>query len=225
VGEDHNGRLVRETLSGGGIDLTGLFVDPGGTARSINFMYPDGWRKNFYDGKGHMSLQPDLPNWARTLLPLAKDLGLIIACDIQDISSIDDPYRQDFIQYADILFFSSVNYDDPTPLIDSVLAIRPDQVIVVGMGAAGCALRTKNGIRFFPAVDLPDPVIDTNGAGDELAVGFLSSYVLDRFSLADAVCRGQITARHTCTQRASSSNLITLKLLDHYFSELSPSSD
>lgn len=60
VGEDHNGILVRETLSSDGIDLTGLFIDPEGTARSINFVYPDGRRKNFYDGKSHMTLQPDL---------------------------------------------------------------------------------------------------------------------------------------------------------------------
>jgi sugar/nucleoside kinase (ribokinase family) len=159
------------------------------------------------------------------LLPLAKDLDLTISCDIQDIVSLDDPYRQDFIQYADILFFLAVNYDDPAPLFERFLAIRPEQIILVGLGAAGCALGTKAGIRFFPAVDLPDPVIDTYGAGDGLAIGFLSSYVLDNFSLADAVCRGQITARHTCIQRASSSNLITPELLDYYFSDLSSCSD
>ncbi len=61
------------------------------------------------------------------------------------------------------------------------------------------------------------PVIDTNGAGDALAVGFLSSYVLDGYSLEDSIRRGQIAARYTCTQKASSANLITRDSLDRYF--------
>ncbi len=60
VCEDYNGNQVGEALAGDGIDLTGLFIDPEGTAHSINFVYPDGRRKNFYDGKSHMTLQPDL---------------------------------------------------------------------------------------------------------------------------------------------------------------------
>jgi sugar/nucleoside kinase (ribokinase family) len=129
VGADHNGHFVRQAFAHDGIDTTALFIDPTGTSRSINLMYRDGRRKNFYDGKGHMHLQPDLdackavlsrsrlahfhiPNWARHLLPTARDLGLTIACDIQDVVSPDDPYRQDFIRYADVLLFSAVNLID-----------------------------------------------------------------------------------------------------------------
>ena len=61
------------------------------------------------------------------------------------------------------------------------------------------------------------PVIDTNGAGDGLAAGFLSGYVLDNYPLKDAILRGQITARFTCTRKASSSDLITLEQLETYF--------
>lgn len=234
VGDDHSGRFIREEFARDGIDTTALFVDPAGTSRSINFMYRDGRRKNFYDGKGHMRLQPDLemcravlagarlahfniPNWARHLLPLAKELGLTIACDIQDIVSIDDGYRQDFIKYADILFCSAANYPDPTPLIETFLALKPEQVIVVGRGAEGCALGTRAGIQFFQAVQMAAPVIDTNGAGDGLAVGFLASFVLDTYSLPASIWRGQITARYTCTIKASSANLITRDRLDDYF--------
>jgi sugar/nucleoside kinase (ribokinase family) len=234
VGDDYQGRFIRQELAGDGIDTTGLFVDPLGTNRSVNLMYQDGRRKNFYDGKGHMRLQPDLeacravlaeaalahfnlPNWARHLLPVARELGLTLACDIQDVVSVDDPYRRDFIGHADILFCSAVNYPDPTPLIKTFLRANPDQIVVVGMGAEGCALGTRDGVRFFPAVDMDAPVIDTNGAGDGLAVGFLTSYVLDGYSLADSVWRGQIAARYTCTQKASTSGLITLERLDRYF--------
>jgi len=236
VGDDYHGQFIREEFKRDGIDTTGLFIDPQGTGRSINFMYRDGRRKNFYDGKNHMQFEPDwdicrqilaqtklahfnIPNWARHLLPVAQKFGLTISCDIQDIVNPDDDYRRDFVAYADILFFSTTNHPDPTPLIENFLAAKPDQVVVVGMGAKGCALGTKDGIQFFPPVAMAEPVIDTNGAGDGLAVGFLSSYVLDKYSLQASVMRGQIAARYTCTQKASSSHLITSVQLTHYFSK------
>ena len=234
VGDDYNGRFIREEFARDGIDTTALFIDPAGTSRSINFMYRDGRRKNFYDGKSHVHLKPEItickavlaesrlahfniPNWARYLLPVAKDLGLKIACDIQDVVSAQDGYRQDFVEYADILFFSAVNQADPTALLEAFSEVKPDQIVIVGMGAQGCAVSTQHGIEFFPAVDMEAPVIDTNGAGDGLAVGFLSSFVLDDYSLRDSIRRGQITARYTCTQKASSSSLMTWEKLEHYF--------
>ncbi len=134
--------------------------------------------------------------------------------------SIEDPYRQDFIDCADILFCSAVNYADPTPLIQEFLQANPDQILIVGMGAEGCALGRQDGVQFFEPVEMEAPVIDTNGAGDGLAVGFLSSYVLDGYSLRDSVWRGQIAARYTCTLQASSSNLITPEKLKQYFQAL-----
>ncbi len=234
VGADHNGDFVREEFAHDGINTSALFVDPLGTGRSINFMYKNGRRKNFYDGKGHMDLQPDLelcsrilsqsrlahfslPNWARLLLPVARELKLPIACDIQDVVTVNDPYRQDFVQHADILFFSATNFPDPTPLIKTFLTANPEQIVIVGMGAQGCALGTRDGIDFFPAVEMGSPVIDTNGAGDGLAVGFLSSFLMDGCSLHDSILRGQIVARYTCSQKASSSTLITASKLEHSF--------
>jgi sugar/nucleoside kinase (ribokinase family) len=246
VGDDYQGRFIRQEFAGDGIDTTALFVDPAGTGRSINFMYQDGRRKNFYDGKGHMVLQPDLdlcrtvlagsrlahfsiPNWARHLLPVARELGLTIACDIQDVIAIDDAYRRDYVEQADILFFSAVNQPDPAPLIEAFLALNPAQIVISGMGARGCALgtrgctlRTREGVEFFPPVEMEAPVVDTNGAGDGLAVGFLTSYVLDGDSLHDSILRGQIAARHTCSQRASSSSLITAGQLEHHFQTRRP---
>ena len=234
VGDDYQGRFIRQEFDRDGIDTTALFIDPAGTSRSINFMYRDGRRKNFYDGKGHMVLEPDLdicrevlagsrlahfslPNWARRLLPVARELGLTIACDIQDVVRIDDAYRQDFVAYADVLFFSAVNQADPAPLIEAFLARNPAQIVISGMGARGCALGTHKGVEHFAPVEMEAPVIDTNGAGDGLAVGFLASHVLEGYSLQDSVLRVQIAARHTCTQRASSSNLIKAAELEHYF--------
>ncbi len=237
VGEDHNGRMIADELGGDRIETT-LFVDPSGTRRSVNIMYGDGGRKNFYDGRGSMNLMPDLEvcrgvlgrarlvhfsieNWARHLLGPARELGLMVACDLQDVVSVKDDYRADYVAQSDILFFSCANFPDPSGLIARFFEVGRAEVIVVGMGSRGCAVGTRDGgVRYFETVVLEEPVVDTNGAGDGLAVGFLASYCLDGYGLEDAILRGQIAARYTCTQMADSGHLITGEQLNGYFARL-----
>ncbi|MBN1466695.1 carbohydrate kinase family protein [candidate division KSB1 bacterium] len=237
VGDDYAGDFIRDEFAHDGINMDGLFIDPTGTGRSVNFMYPDGRRKNFYDGKAHMVLQPDIelcarilaqakfahfsiPNWARFLLPLAQKLGLRISCDLQDVTNTHDPYRRDFLQAADILFFSAVNYAGPETVFNAIQSEFPDKILISGMGARGCASCAKDGISYYEAVDLAEPVLDTNGAGDGLAVGFLSSTLLEGYPLSAAILRGQITARWTCGQRATSAHLMTKERLEKIFTEM-----
>lgn len=238
VGADAAGDLVRRTLEADGVDTRALFVDPAGTARSVNFMYRDGRRKNFYDGKGHMSLSPDLgacravmdgarlahfnlPNWGRTLLPLAGGLGLTVACDLQDVVDPADPYRRDFVEAADIVLCSAANHE-PERLAESLWARRPGLLVVVGMGARGCALGAGGRVRRFPPVPHEKPVVDTNGAGDGLAVGFLTSWVLEGRPLEESVLRGQVVARHTCTLRGTSDGLLDAAEVEERTRALAP---
>jgi sugar/nucleoside kinase (ribokinase family) len=158
----------------------------------------------------------NIPNWARHLPPAARELGLNIACDIQDVVDPADPYCQDFIRYADYLFFSAANHPDPRPVMKYYLSINPEVVILATLGANGCAIAATSGIKHFPAVQLDLPVVDTNGAGDAFAAGFLFSRVLEGRELEDAVRRGQICARHKCAQQSSSADMITCELLNHY---------
>ena len=53
------------------------------------------------------------------------------------------------------------------------------------------------------AVSLPEPVVDSTGAGDALAAGMLSAYVLEGQPLHEAVRRGQLAARWCCSRRGS----------------------
>ncbi|MFX1454107.1 MAG: carbohydrate kinase family protein [Promethearchaeota archaeon] len=234
IGEDYSGNYIKSELEKDGIEMM-LFIDPLGTRRSINLMNKDGTRKNFYDGKSHMELVPDLEkcksflsktknshfnlmNWSRYLLPLAKELEICVSCDLQDITNINDTYTQDFINHADVLFFSSVNINDPIPIIKYLLRKNPEIIIIVGRGNKGCAMGYKDRISYFPPVDIIEsPVIDTNGAGDGLAIGFLSSYFIEGYSIEESIQRGQIIARYTCSIKGSTSNLITMSQLNHYY--------
>lgn len=235
IGNDFLGEFIKKTLENENIDISCLFIDKEGTKRSINFMYKDGRRKNFYDGKGHMIYDIDLNkckmilksskiahfnlmNWSRKLLPIAKNLGLIISCDLQDMISINDPYRQDFIKYADILFFSNVNFDNPTQVIEKLLFKNDNVIIIVGMGKKGCTIGTKEKISFYNSIDLEKfPIIDTNGAGDGLVTGFISSYYFDNFNLNNSVLRAQICARYTCSLKGQTDNLITKEQLNKFY--------
>lgn len=163
-----------------------------------------------------------IPNWGRKLLHFARETGAVVACDIQDVIQIDDPYRQEFIEKADILFFSNANLSNPIGYIQKLIANNPGQIILVGMGADGCLCATHQGIWHYAAIDMDLPVIDTNGAGDGLAVGFLSGYILEQRPLNEAVLCGQIAARYTCTIKASTDALIRKSELEKWFRQLLP---
>jgi acarbose 7IV-phosphotransferase len=155
-----------------------------------------------------------LENWCRHLPAIARRHGVLVSADLQDLTSLDDPYRRDFIAESDVLFFSCVNFPQPEPVVTALLDGRRGRVVIGGRGGAGVVVGTADGIRFLPAVDLPEPVVDTNGAGDALAVGFLASWVLDGFDLETALLRGQLAARRTCAQRAGKKTLISRAELD-----------
>ena len=135
----------------------------------------------------------------------------MVSVDLQDLHDVDDPYRRDFIAAADVVFVSSVHLADPRAALDALH--RPGRLVVCGRGARGCAVRSDDGYREYEAVSLPEPVVDTTGAGDALAAGVLSAFVIDGRPIDEAVHRGQLAARWCCSHRGSG-ELITLAQLD-----------
>lgn len=234
AGTDIYGDTVRQELDRLGVNRECLFDTGMGTDRSINIIFNTGKRKSFYSGKGHLVGCPDqkmcagqfvssglvhfnIPDWSRHLLPLARESGCVVSCDLQDIVSVDDPYRRDFIEQSDILFFSSVNDPDYNRTFDRFLEINDQLTLITGLGEQGCAWHTHDSRGRMPAVSLGLPFADAVGAGDSLAVGFLSSYCLDGYSLLDSIVRGQIAARYCCSLRGMVGGLITHDRLDDFF--------
>ncbi len=221
VGDDPAGEQVRAELAADGIDLRGLGVNPAGTPRSVNIMGPDGSRISFDDRRGRETLDVDLdlaaelmagarvvmvhlPDWARRLLPIARASGAVVACDLQDIGDPDDAYRRDFIEAADVLFVSSARHHNPSHMLKRLVELSDGALVVCGRGGLGVATATTSGIDVFPPPHLSLPIVDTNGAGDALAVGFLDARVFQGRSVEEAVGYGQLAARWTCAQRATS---------------------
>lgn len=217
TGDDVVGGLVRQVLAADGVDTSLLFEDPAGTARSVNFVRPDGRRTFFFDGGSHMTLRPppgsieaalagtdlvfaSLPNWGRDVVARARRLGLPVAVDLQDVRAADDPYRADFVANADYLFASAAHLSDPVAAAEEWLAAGPAQLVVFGMGPRGAmVVQRGDGTGPLvmqappPALDLP--IVDTTGAGDSLATGFLDGLLFEGLSVPASLHRGQTLAR------------------------------
>jgi sugar/nucleoside kinase (ribokinase family) len=223
VGDDAMGRFLVDELTSDGVDMSHVLVDPAGTNRSVNLMSSDRQRHSFFDGKSHMTLEPDLdrwrkatsgarlvhfsiPNWARNVLALARQAGAVVSVDLQDIRDLSDPYRKDFVDAADVIFLSGTHLTNHRQALEHLH--RRGRTVVCGLGGRGCAVRTDDGYREHEAIQLVEPVVDTNGAGDSLAVGFLVARVLNALSIDESVLWGQLAARWCCTSRGSA-GLIT----------------
>jgi sugar/nucleoside kinase (ribokinase family) len=217
LGDDLQAAPIRAELGELGIAVTEL-RDPLGTHRSVNLVGVDGTRRNYFDARGSATVAVDhescraalrgatllhchLDDWCRQLLPIARDEGLRVSCDLQDAIDADDAYRADFVAAADVLFISAANLADPEQVAQDLAARRPGRVVVVGAGDKGCLAALERRVETFPAMDLARPVVDTNGAGDTLAATFLASYLVDDLGLARSVRRAQLAARWICGQR------------------------
>jgi sugar/nucleoside kinase (ribokinase family) len=226
VGEGPIGRLVAEVLNEDGVDTSLLFTDPTGTARSVNFITPDGRRTYFYDGGSHMTLTPpadfadtaldgadlvlaSIPNWARHVLATARARGVLVAVDLQDVRDPLDPYLVDFIASADHVFASAAHLEDPRAAAEQWFRMGPARTVVLGMGPKGAMVVERGAggsVRVThqcpPEVDLP--IVDTTGAGDALASGFLDGLVFSGLGVEASLRRGQVLARLVATDLGGS---------------------
>jgi sugar/nucleoside kinase (ribokinase family) len=193
VGADHEGDLVRALHREHGVDLTAL-PHPGGTKRAVNLVDPQGRRLSLYDATrggapdglpdaavaalagrsrhAHVSItQP-----CAAALPALRAAGLTISTDLHDWDG-RDPYHEPFALQADLVLLSATALADPAATMRAIAGRGRARAVVATAGAAGAHLLVDGVLRHVPAAEPPGPVVDSNGAGDAFACGFLFGWL------------------------------------------------
>ena len=195
IGRDPLGQLVRAALERDGISGKNVLAQVDQTAQSVIL----------YDGEGRRMINVDLKdlqemaypqarfaqaaagadllvlcniNFSRPFLEQARRAGKRVATDVYAITELEDPFNQDFMRVANILFMSG----DWLPVSPEEWARRvwnryDPEVLVIGLGQAGAllALKQENVLERLPAVRTR-PMVNTIGAGDALFSSFLHYY-------------------------------------------------
>ena len=121
---------------------------------------------------------PGNVNFARPWLALAQVRHIRVACDVQALDSLDNPFSLDFMRAAHTLFLSNDNLPDtPESSARQLLQKFGTEIIVIGLGAQGVLLSVKadNFLERLPSV-YTRPIVNTSGAGDALFAAFNHFY-------------------------------------------------
>ncbi|MFD7013221.1 adenosine kinase [Streptomyces sp. NPDC059161] len=214
IGDDHEGDLVRALHRDRGIALTEV-PQPVGTKRAVNLVGPDGRRLSLYDdsrARAADRLPEDavLALAARSrhahvsithpcafALPALRRAPLTISTDLHDWDG-RNPYHEPFARAADIVFVSTAALADPERTMRRIVERGRARVVVATAGAEGAYLLADDELTHVPAVPPPAPVVDSNGAGDAFASGFLFGLLTGEPPLRCALY-GAVAGAYACT--------------------------
>lgn len=192
IGRDYASELVLRSLHASGISTTHVLQNLDHTCQSIIVYTPDGRRMIFTDLKDIQEQQYPLEqfdqalmgsslailcniNFSRALLDRAQKAGVWIATDVHTISDLEDPYNQDFMAAAQILFMSDENLPcAPEEWARRIFNRYGPEIVVIGMGQKGALLAVRAGrqMEVVPAIQVR-PIVSTIGAGDALFSAFI----------------------------------------------------
>lgn len=213
IGEDSAGGIVRARLEGLGLELQ-LEAIPA-HPQSVVLVDRDGQRSIYTDLKDVQDRQFDPTmlevalrgvdglrdadaalicniNFARPALALARAAGIPIYTDLHAIYHLDNPYDREFLEMADVLFFSGEHLSaEPIDVaLEAFSRFEQLQIIVIGAGARGAWLFERGAPPHLePGVPNPAPK-STIGAGDALCSSFAYFYQTSgdaRFAIRKAV--------------------------------------
>ncbi|MFF9343250.1 adenosine kinase [Streptomyces sp. NPDC014773] len=225
IGDDPSGDLIRAFHRDRAIDFTEV-LQPGGTKRAVNLVGPDGRRLSLYDNSRSDEADRLPEDTVRKLaaasrhahvsitypcahaLPLLHEAGLTVSTDLHNWDG-ENPYHEEFAYGSDLVFVSTTALDDPEATMRRVLERGRAEVVVATAGAEGSYLLTRDGGAplHVPAVAPRGPVVDSNGAGDAYASGFLFGRLAGE-PVERCALYGAIAGAYACTVPATGSDAI-----------------
>jgi ribokinase len=184
---DVAGRLLTEELERRGVEVVGPVVESG-TGTVVSIATPDGKRTMLTDRGVATAFEPagleagwlrdcewlHVPVYSLTQPPL-RDTALQALRSVSQVSL--DLSGTVALEQAGVQFVRDLIEDHASTVVFGneaemhMLGFVPASAVVVKRGAQGILVRTQSEERELPARDAQ--VIDTTGAGDALAAGFL----------------------------------------------------
>ncbi|WP_282694515.1 adenosine kinase [Streptomyces sp. CC208A] len=222
IGDDPSGELVRAFHRDHAIGFTEVPL-PAGTKRAVNLVAPDGRRLSLYDATRSHEADRLPEDTVRELaaacrhahvaithpcahaLPLLHEAGVTVSTDLHDWDG-ENPYHEEFAYGADLVFVSAAALPDPEAAMRRILERGRAGAVVATAGAGGSYLLTRDAAApvHVPAVAPPGPVVDSNGAGDAYAAGFLFGRLTGE-PFERCALYGAIAGAHACTVPATGS--------------------
>ncbi|MFD4763570.1 adenosine kinase [Streptomyces sp. NPDC058439] len=214
IGDDHEGDLIRTLHRDRNIPFTEVHL-PGGTKRAVNLVGPDGRRLSLYDDSRSReadrlpeALVRKLASAARHAhvsitypcgfaLSTLRATGVTISTDLHNWDGIN-PYHEPFAHEADVVLLSAAALANIERTMLRIAERGRAEVVVVTAGADGAYLLVDGSIHHVPAVTPPAPVVDSNGAGDAFASGFLFGWLGGEPPQRCALF-GAVAGAHACT--------------------------
>jgi sugar/nucleoside kinase (ribokinase family) len=189
---DPAGRILLDELTGRGIEVVGPET-PAGTGTVVSVVAPDGGRSMLTDRGVSADLEAvELePGWVAGCAWLHVSGYSIAATPAREaaLAAIDEARRRGARISVDVSSRTAVELNGVDRFRSTVATIRPDVLLanedearlvdpggiptfVVKRGARGCTVR-RLGAKIEEHEALPAEVVDTTGAGDAFAAGFL----------------------------------------------------
>ncbi|MEV7186875.1 adenosine kinase [Kitasatospora sp. NPDC093102] len=214
LGDDPEGDLVRAFHRDRGITLTEV-PSVQGTKRAVNLVGPDGRRLSLYDNTRSQEADrlPDATVRALAAasrhahvvitypcafaMPALREAGVTISTDLHNWDGVN-PYHEPFALAADLVFLSTTALADPERTMRDIVTRGRARIVVATAGAEGAYLLADGELTHVPAVAPPAPVVDTNGAGDAFASGFLLGWLAGE-DVRRCALYGVVAGAHACT--------------------------
>lgn len=237
LGDDPEGDLVRALHRERGVPLTTV-ASAGGTKRAVNLVDPDGRRLSLYDDTRTRPEDRFPEETVRALaattrhahvvithpcalaLPVLHEAGITISTDLHNWDGVN-PYHAPYAFGSDLVFVSATALADPEATLREITARGRARAAVATAGADGAYLLADGKLTHVPAAEPPGPVVDSNGAGDAFAAGFLLGWLAGEDPLLCARY-GAVAGAYACTIPSTRADAIGRDELLARFAQPSP---